>query len=190
MKKNKVKTALSVLLGAAGGYALYYWVVMEIIARWCTTGALYVILSVLCLSMCVIGLSALIYLLLSGRIKKQVLWLLIAAYFGALAIILFGRSALGGVFEWNPLAGILDLADAEMRWQSILNFAAFLPMGYFFRKLNAKQTLLWSVALSVALELLQALTMRGMFDTFDIILYVLGINLGAIVFRKWKFEVV
>ena len=189
MRHRDMKAVISILLGAGLGYALYYFFLMDLVAM-LFSGAVYLPVTLLCLVMCVAGLSAFFYLLLARRIKKWVLVLLIAAYLCALALILFGRHATGGVFVWNPLVGLRELSDWEMRMQSILNFAAFLPMGFFFRRKNGGQTLLWSVVLAAALELAQALTMRGMFDTFDIILYVLGINLGAALFRHWRFEIV
>lgn len=36
---------------------------------------------------------------------------------------------------------------------------------------------------------MQYLTMRGMFDTLDILLYILGISLGALLFRLLRLKI-
>ncbi len=190
MKKNTAKLVISVTVGAIGGYAVFYYFFIELISLFFTGGILTTAISVLCLLLCILGLSALIYLLLTRRIKKQVLWLLVAAYICVVLIVLFGRHAIGRVFIWNPIRGITALSDWEMVLQSTLNFVLFIPVGYFFRKLNVCKTAVIGLILSIALELMQVVTVRGMFDTFDILLYVLGMVLGSILFRKWEFEVI
>ena len=39
------------------------------------------------------------------------------------------------------------------------------------------------------IEGMQYLTMRGMFDTLDILLYILGISLGALLFRLLRLKI-
>ena len=40
-----------------------------------------------------------------------------------------------------------------------------------------------ALGISLFIEGMQYLTMRGMFDTLDILLYIPGISLGALLFR-------
>ncbi|NLU24494.1 MAG: VanZ family protein [Clostridiales bacterium] len=190
MKQNAVKVICSFIFGAILGYLLYYYVMMDVLSVFFGGGAFYVIVSLLCLLLCVGGCSAVFYLLLTGRIKKWMLWLLFAAYFCAAVIALFGRRSMGRVFIWNPLTGIRDLHNLEMQLQSLLNLLLFIPVGYFFRNSGIKQSLLAGFLLAVSVELLQVAVMRGMFDTFDIILYVIGFFLGVLLFKKWKIKVV
>ena len=59
----------------------------------------------------------------------------------------------------------------------------FLPMGFFFRNRKPWQVPLGALGISLFIEGMQYLTMRGMFDTLDILLYIPGISLGALLFR-------
>ena len=43
--------------------------------------------------------------------------------------------------------------------------------------------------ISLFIEGMQYLTMRGMFDTLDILLYILGISLGALLFRLLRLKI-
>ena len=49
--------------------------------------------------------------------------------------------------------------------------------------------ILWALIISIGIEAVQYVTMRGIFDTLDIILYMLGIGLGAIIFCKLKLKI-
>ena len=83
------------------------------------------------------------------------------------------------MFVWNPLASIADLKEPEMLFQSVLNFALFWPLGWYFSKrMPAKKALLWGAGISLALELLQWLLRRGYFDSLDALLYWAGIAVG------------
>lgn len=59
-------------------------------------------------------------------------------------------------------------------------------MGYFFKKLSFTKMFIISIVISVLIELVQIITMRGFFDTFDIILYIMGIITGYFIFKKIK----
>lgn len=62
----------------------------------------------------------------------------------------------------------------------------FIPIGYFMRKLKYHNLLIVSFVISLGIELIQVLTMRGIFDTFDILLYFIGINIGYLLFNKFR----
>lgn len=49
--------------------------------------------------------------------------------------------------------------------------------------------ILWALIISIGIEAVQYVTMRGILDTLDIILYMLGIGLGAIIFCKLKLKI-
>lgn len=89
------------------------------------------------------------------------------------------RRTAESVFVWNLLVSIADLKGPEMLFQSVLNFALFWPLGwYFFKRMPVKKVLLWGAGISLALELLQWLLRRGYFDSLDALLYWAGIAVG------------
>lgn len=117
------------------------------------------------------------------RVSRWMLVLLSVTYFIALFIILFCRHRVGRIAILDPLVGLSQLGNWEMLMQSLLNLLMFLPMGFFFRNRKPWQVLLGALGISLFIEGMQYLTMRGMFDTLDILLYIPGISLGALLFR-------
>ena len=108
-------------------------------------------------------------------------------YFAILFVALFLRSSIERVFIFNPLTGLIDtFSNWEMAIQSIMNLAGFIPMGYFVRKLKYSNLFIFSIVISLAIELIQVATMRGFFDVFDILLYFIGIHIGYFIFKKWQ----
>ena len=98
-------------------------------------------------------------------------------------IILFCRHRVGRIAILDPLVVLSQLGNWEMLMQSLLNLLMFLPMGFFFRNRKPWQVPLGALGISLFIEGMQYLTMRGMFDTLDILLYIPGISLGALLFR-------
>jgi glycopeptide antibiotics resistance protein len=71
------------------------------------------------------------------------------------------------------------------------NIIGFIPLGFLLPILFKRQRRFGTFALSVllgfiALEITQLMTMRGLFDIDDIILYALGAMIGFLLFRKWN----
>ena len=104
-------------------------------------------------------------------------------------VVLFGRSQIGRIAVLNPLIGLSELNNLEMLVESLLNLVLFIPVGFFFRNKKPGKVILWALIISIGIEAVQYVTMRGIFDTLDIILYMLGIGLGAIIFRKLKLKI-
>ena len=99
----------------------------------------------------------------------------------------FCRRTAENVFVWNPLVSIADLKGPEMLFQSVLNFALFWPLGwYFFKRIPAKKALLWGAGISLALELLQWLLHRGYFDSLDALLSAMARQLIGRAFSNRK----
>ena len=171
MKKYQ-KQLLSLLAGGVLGYLLYYHFFMDVILLIAHEGFLYMIINIAMLLLSIVGCAAIIYLLLEKRVSRWMLVLLSVTYFIALFIILFCRHRVGRIAILNPLVGLSQLGDWEMLMQSLLNLLMFLPMG-----------------ISLFIEGMQYLTMRGMFDTLDILLYMLGISLGALLFRLLRLKI-
>lgn len=187
--KKRSKAIISVVAGGVLGYLLYYYFFIEVLAIFFTSGFFYVIVSLAFLAMSIVGCISLLYVILSGYVHRWMFILLTAAYFVAMAIILFARSTIGHIAILNPLVGLADLKDSEMVVQSALNLITFIPLGYFFRNKSFWKTLCSSAVIAITIEMIQYLTMRGMLDTFDMILYVLGIVVGAWVFRHISLKI-
>ena len=68
--------------------------------------------------------------------------------------------------------------------ESIFNILLFMPVGILLRKWRFDKMLMFSVGLAFVIELIQGLSRRGYFDTWDIILYILGIAISYIGARK------
>jgi glycopeptide antibiotics resistance protein len=190
MKQNTAKILGSILSGIVLGYLLYYFVFMEIASVFFGGGIFYIAISVLGLFLCIAGCSVVIYMFLAKKVKRSLLWLIAIAYLCALLITLFGRPATTRVFIWNPLDAIRDLTSVDMLLASIMNLVIFIPVGLFFRNLSPRIAFLGCILIPITVEFVQVLTMRGMFDTFDIFLYFVGLGVGTLVFKRWKIELV
>ena len=164
---NLKKLPTIAIVSIVPGYLMHYYLFCELLTRFVSTGnPLY----------------------FPHKIPRYLYFSLIALYAVLLFVTLFGRSALHAEYIWNPADSFAALGEPEMKLQSLLNFLCFVPMGYFFRKIKFPLMICSAIFLSFALELLQALTARGFFDTFDIILYVAGINAGYGVTKLLKLE--
>lgn len=183
------KHLVSLLAGGVLGYLVYYFFLINTLSSFFTTGLLSIVSSALFLLLSIVGCAAIIYLLLEKRVSRWMLVLLSVTYFIALFIILFCRHRVGRIAILNPLVGLSQLGDWEMLMQSLLNLLMFLPMGFFFRNRKPWQVLLGALGISLFIEGMQYLTMRGMFDTLDILLYILGISLGALLFRLLRLKI-
>lgn len=177
---KKIDVAISVMAGLVLGYGVYYYVLMELATDFFYSENLSYLF--ICIVLLIASISACIclfcWLLLRGVPK----WLkaeLTVCYFVIVAFCLFCRRTAESVFVWNPLASIADLKEPEMLFQSVLNFALFWPLGWYFSKrMPAKKALLWGAGISLALELLQWLLRRSYFDSLDALLYWAGIAVG------------
>ena len=182
MKKYQ-KQLVSLLAGAVLGYLVYYFFLINTLSLFFTPGLLSIVSSALFLLLSMVGCAAIISLLLEKRVSRWMLVLLGVTYFIALFIILFCRHRVGRIAILNPLVGLSQLGNWEMLMQSLLNLLMFLPMGFFVRNRKPWQVLLGALGISLFIEGMQYLTMRGMFDTLDILLYIPGISLGALLVR-------
>ena len=115
--------------------------------------------------------------------------LLMAAYIVAMLILLFARQSVGRIAVWNPLTGLSEMNDLEMLAESALNLVLFIPAGFFLRNMKTNRAVILTLAVAIGIETVQYVTMRGISDTLDIILYVLGMAIGIVIFRKIKLRV-
>ena len=187
--KKLLKNFVIALLGAIIGYLLYYSVIMEAIPLFIeSSGIKYTVVSILALVILIAGCIAALNLIINKRVNKYLFFTMCVTYFAILFVALFFlRSSIERVFIFNPLTGLIDtFSNWEMAIQSIMNLAVFIPMGYFVRKLKYSNLFIFSIVISLAIELIQVATMRGFFDVFDILLYFIGIHIGYFIFKKWQ----
>lgn len=186
--KKLLKNFVIALLGAIIGYLLYYSVIMEAIPLFIeSSGIKYTVVSILALVILVAGCIVALNLIINKRVNKYLFFTMCVTYFAILFVALFLRSSIERVFIFNPLTGLIDtFSNREMAIQSIMNLAVFIPMGYFVRKLKYSNLFIFSIVISLAIELIQVATMRGFFDVFDILLYFIGIHIGYFIFKKWQ----
>ncbi len=182
-----MKKLFIVLMGALGGYVLYYYVVMEVVTMFFYSSqhrTMYIILCLisLCSSICFCTVATIgIWM---HQLSPLLLKLLYACYFLVLGFVLFYRTPLEQVFIWNPFESMRELAKPEMRIESLLNIAIFIPLGLMLRKWNYSKVIIYAAGLSVLVELYQGFSKRGYCDTFDMILYLVGISIGYWIGRK------
>ena len=99
----------------------------------------------------------------------KLLWMI---YFALMAVLLFGRQYIGENMNLS-ISGLLDFNRMNML-QIALNFILFLPLGYLLRKLPDSKAIIISILLVCLIELIQAVSHRGIFDLVDIIVDELG----------------
>lgn len=186
--KKLLKNFAIALLGAIIGYLLYYSIIMEAIPLFIeSSGIQYTVISILALVISIAGCIAALSLIINRKVNKQLFFIICVTYFAVLFAALFLRSSIEREFIFNPLTGLIDtFSNWEMAIQSIMNLAVFIPMGYFVRKLKYRNLFIFSIVISLAIELIQVATMRGFFDVFDILLYFIGMNIGYFIFKKWQ----
>ncbi len=184
--KKLLKNFTILLLGTVIGYLLYYFVIMETVPLLVgSSGIKYIAVSIISLVIIIAGCIAVLSLIINKKINKLLFIVLCVAYFVVLFVVLFIRFSGERIFIFNPITSLIDtFSSREMALQSIINIAMFIPMGYFVRKLKYSKLFVFSILIPLAVELVQAATMRGFFDTFDILLYFIGINIGYIIFKK------
>lgn len=143
-----------------------------------------------------LGQSILIYFfiqfLCKGEITRKQIKLIWCLYACVMLILLFGRTYIGIAINLNPLA-LFELNYYSF-FQNFFNLVLFIPIGFLFKKNNSKiKVLIIAIIVVLAIETLQLVTMRGIFDIVDILLDVAGIFIGFLlspyVPQKFKIEI-
>lgn len=145
---------------------------------------MYQIVCVVSLVATVALCSLVFFAIINRALSQNLLRIVYCCYFLVALYILFGRRPLEQVFIWNPIESIVHLNEPEMIVESIFNILLFMPVGILLRKWRFNKMLMFSVGLAFVIELIQGLSRRGYFDTWDIILYILGITISYIAARK------
>lgn len=178
------------MIGGLAGYAIYYFLLMDLAARFFSTiTSAYYVISICLLIFSIAGCILVLNLIFEKKIDRHLFILISVCYFLILFFALFDRYALGGIFIWNPLTSLRkifsqEIGSSELLLESVLNLLMFVPMGYYFRNLDTKKMAVIAMVISTAIELIQGITRRGFFDTFDIILYFTGMYIGYLICKR------
>lgn len=184
-----MKKIISIIIGTITGYLLYYYLIMELVTMFFYSSGHeksyrlicgIALLATICIC-CMVAMGVAMH-----KLSPNLLKFVYVCYFLVLCYALFYRRPFERVFIWNPLESIKQLTESEMMFESILNVVIFIPTGVLLRKWKLKNVLIFSSIFSFAIELYQGISMRGYFDTFDIILYLIGILAGYIMMRGKK----
>lgn len=116
------------------------------------------------------------------KYQKQLVSLLAGAVLGYLVYYHFFMDVILLIAHEGFLYMIINIA---MLLLSIVGCAAIIYL-LLEKRVSRWMLVLLSVTYFIAM---QYLTMRGMFDTLDILLYILGISLGALLFRLLRLKI-
>lgn len=179
-KTTFIKMAVSIILGIIVGYVLTLCVFSELIPVLIgTQGIVYTLVLYSTLAFSVLFFILVFQVVLTKKISKVIFYCWLIPYFIILVCVLFCRHSYESLFIINPFIGLIEMVtDWEMLLQSILNILIFVPIGYFLRGKGIRTTLIISVVLALIVESIQYVFKLGFFDTFDCLLYIVGIYLG------------
>lgn len=96
------------------------------------------------------------------------------------------------LIPFRQLIGLFKRPN-HMLWflQIILNIILFIPFGFMFPIIHqklSKATIAFGVLLSLAIEIMQYITGRGLADIDDLINNALGAVIGYFIYRAGKME--
>lgn len=159
---------------------IYYNVIMEVVSiMYGSGGKIYYMMSIVLLIASILCCCLIMSFILNREIDRKLLILISICYFLILFFVLFCRTAISREFIFNPLDSIRELNNRRMLFQTFLNLVMFIPLGCYLGRISSiKKVVFIAVCISFAIELIQGITQRGFFDTFDIIVYCLGIVIG------------
>ncbi|EUJ33219.1 hypothetical protein MFLO_03715 [Listeria floridensis FSL S10-1187] len=131
--------------------------------------------------------TTLIYLIAIQVINRKFSPILTMAayliYFACLLFLLFGKGSQIQGISTDTFDFIDPFLAGNLRVITIGNVAAFIPIGFLFKKRGFFITLATAILLISSVEMLQYYLKVGYFDTGDIFLNVCGIILGYLAIR-------
>ncbi len=154
-----------------------------------------------CISLVLVaGIAYLVAWRKTGRKKASLIWTLLAAYvLFVLFITLINRMPAATIrFELIPLSSwfeVVKYQDEELLIQVLLNIVLFIPIGSLLeliciaRDKGEKHSYLQVLVpflFSAAIEVLQLVTRRGMFEWDDMLHNTLGAIIGMCIVVSWN----
>lgn len=128
-----------------------------------------------------IGQTILIYSAIDYAVERKIssvnIKILWAIYFIVMVFMLFGRRSVGEVIN-------LDISEFFNTYYEnvglmIMNFIAFIPMGYFLERYSWPKAVVFAILIVLCIETMQLISQRGMFDIVDIIINTVAIVFGC-----------
>lgn len=189
---NVALQMLKVIFGIVIGYCIYYFVLMDIVAIYlCWTEAFYITVSLITLFLSIVGSTFVIFMITGTKVSPLVYKVVSITYLVLLVLAFFGRRSLSREFDVNVIASVQALfTDKEYLLQTVLNTLILMPLAYFFRKKSILTAELSFLGIAVGIELLQYISIRGFFDLWDIICYMIGMTLAYLFFHILKIDLV
>lgn len=143
------------------------------------------------------------------KINRSTRMILVSVYFGILAIITLGRHGYhttNVILYWDyierniqlvptrTILGFLEMVFSSSTNDTVKTLAAanlvgniimFVPLGIFWGRKRFISFLIWAVALTIIIEVVQLFTLKGSFDVDDILLNVFGAVIGYFLYSKF-----
>lgn len=178
---NKLKQIIVIISGIILGSLLYVMLTDKIVLE--NTNRIHyreVIQIAVCGAQILVFISIL-YLIVFKALPKGLVNICIGFYLVFLAGILFGRSS-GGSISFD----LTSLFSANYMKQNVLNFFAFIPLGYLFKSKSFTMASILILVTVLLLETIQYFLAVGILDIADIVYGFLGSLLGYFIFSHLK----
>lgn len=179
-KRNILLNVIGMILCIVLSYLFYYFISMDFINLFYSVNEV----NGFFLYLCHIAFFWYIYkTLFKLRITKVEKAIALIIYLFIMYIAFFDRFDLGRrEINLNPINDLSSSAIPIM----VLNIAIFLPfytiLKWNFKSHTGKIDICICLIISIIIESIQYITMRGIFDIVDIIMYLLGYFLGKILY--------
>lgn len=188
--KNLISIALKIIIGLILGYSLYYFVLMDIISLYASYNGIYIIISLLALVISCCAMIVLIFAITKSKINRITFYIVSITYFFLLVFVFFGRPTLERQLSFNIINTLNEcMHSGETLTQLFLNILILMPLSYYFKNFLYRKAFIFFLVISIAIEGLQLLLSRGIFDLVDIICYLIGLNIGYFLIRKFKIDI-
>lgn len=185
MKKISFKNILDLILSVVLGLYINLYITSDIVALFFLGKyRMYVIVSYIVLILQILLIFSIIKLFRNKQIDKTTYYVLIALYISMMVSLLFRGTPMNYEVNLNPLTLLKNLNEADRLIQNIFNIICFMPVGYFIKNLTFIKSFIISISGIFAIELIQLISRRGVFDINDIILSMIGIYIIYFVSNK------
>ncbi len=195
MKSKNAPTKLLTIFLWVVSFVIYYYIHMSYISfllgsvifleNTYVTSLVYLIVIISGTILTYIIIETLILYFKYKRVSKVSMKLLKAVYLVILFIFLFLRGSI--YFEvqyvWNPLE-LFNYGGTNISLLVLVaNITMFIPIKFVLPKIK----LLNFIAISIIIEIVQAIFRVGIFDVNDIILYLIGFGISYLLYNKFNF---
>ena len=176
--KEKILFLFDLIVSLILGFIINYFITSNILTIFFQgIQSLYILLSMIVLAIQILFIFIILRLCRTKKINNYIVKLLFVCYICIMIILLFGREIRDRAISMS-ISPLFNFSDFQVLFQNIFNVVLFLPIGYLFKSTSNKYIVLYAFINVIAIEVIQLLTNRGVFDICDIILNMLGILIG------------